>query len=418
MSTAIQDGNLSSASGFMRKVGEVRDQGQAVLDDLVAARAETLFRVEQSLSALNSKQQLASRVLSSDMACRFVMSDLLNIDQARTSATLRADAQAATCRENATSSKAEIRKLSFNSALSSVEQFGDMYRVHVLDDAKPTGVFELEFYEARDITLLAFDMVSMPSSPTIEVFGSADGVVLTPAKEVSVNGYRVNAWFAAQAIRYIQIRITPRMPDTLGGSSYTFGLTAVSAFSTTYYRYSEVVTLPVAIAPVSPKVRFRTEDPNLSYFLQFDGGSVYKVEPDQILSLPGVSEQSITCRIDPAWRLSQGDALSPVQLPATLYPSTLRVRDRDLNQSVRLAYGLDPALAGQNLSRECVAVHQGGLFLLPVDETRYLEQAGRSFEAVYVEGPPAVYAVLRVQLSSANRDQTPVFRGAWLEHLY
>lgn len=70
----------------------------------------------------------------------------------------------------------------------------------------------------------------MPSNPTIVVYGSADGVNLVQASQVSLNGYRVNAWFPSKNIRYLQIRITPAMPDTLGGSTYTFGITSVSAF--------------------------------------------------------------------------------------------------------------------------------------------------------------------------------------------
>ena len=40
-----------------------------------------------------------------------------------------------------------------------------------------------------------------------------------------MNGYRLTAWFTPMEMRYITLAITPAAPDTLGGTSYTFGLT-------------------------------------------------------------------------------------------------------------------------------------------------------------------------------------------------
>lgn len=424
MSDAINDGDVSSASKFMEILEKIRSQGQQVLDDLGVARETTLFRFQQDLSALNSRRQMTSRVLSPDIACRFVVSDMLDLDQARSSGTLRIDSQATTCRENSSNAAAVVRSSSFNSVTGTIEQLNNLYRVHVLDDSKPVGVFELEFYDAQTITLLVFDIVSMPSNPDIQVFGSADGLTLIPAKEVSLNGYRVNAWFPSDAIRYVRIQITPRMPDTLGGSTYTFGVTALSAFSVQYFPYSEVYTKPVVFSPVSDRVRFKTNDPSLKYFLQFAGGGVFKVEPDEVISLPGVSAETVDTHINTGWRLSTGDPGSqvPLQLPADVYPSTVSVTDKDANQKFRVAYGLDTTLLNANLENQFLAVQPyqngGWMDLVPVNNAVYVDQSGRTFSVSYTRGPASMTALLRVQLSTADRSQTPVFRGAWLENVY
>ena len=116
MPDAIQDGDVSSASLFMSLLENLQATGQSVLDDLEASRAETLFRFEQQLSAINAKRQRAARVLAPDIACRFVTSDLLDIDQTLTSGTVRIDAKAATCRELSASAQVSVKRASFNCA--------------------------------------------------------------------------------------------------------------------------------------------------------------------------------------------------------------------------------------------------------------------------------------------------------------
>lgn len=423
MPDIIQDGDPSSAARFMQVLAQLQTQGQGVLDDLETARATTIFRFEQALSALNAKRQRAARVLAPDVACRFVVSDMLDLDQARTSATLRTDAQAATCRERSASVRAPVRRTSFRSATGTVEQFGDLYRVHVPDGGAPVGVLELEFYEAHSVALLVLDLLSMPSNPSIEVFGSADGVALVPARSVSLSGYRLNAWFAGQPLRYLQIRILPRMPDTLGGTTYTFGVTGVSAFASEYYLYSEVFSKTVQVAPVSPQVRFQAAEPALDYFLQFAGGAVSRVASGDILDLPGVAALSADTHIDVTWRLATGDpgSLTLYTLPADVYPSTVAVLDVVANRSMPVAYGLDPDLIGPSLVRQWLAVRPyadgGWLQLLPVNDPAYSDESGRDFRVSCVHGPESLTALLRVQLATSHKGQTPVFRGAWLEHV-
>jgi|SRR4051812_38225158 hypothetical protein len=63
--------------------------------------ATLLFRFEQGLSALNARRQRAARVNAPDIACRFIVSDMLDIDQSQTSATIRADASAVSLKREA-----------------------------------------------------------------------------------------------------------------------------------------------------------------------------------------------------------------------------------------------------------------------------------------------------------------------------
>lgn len=64
------------------------------------------------------------------------------------------DAQAGTCRERSASSEAAVKRTVFISTAETLEQFGEMYRVHITDDVKPTGVFELELYDTRAVSVL------------------------------------------------------------------------------------------------------------------------------------------------------------------------------------------------------------------------------------------------------------------------
>lgn len=84
---------------------------------------------------------MAARINARDIACRFVVSDMLDIGQTLTSASVRADAGAVTLQERGGPSQAEIKSLLFSSSTGAIEQFNDMYRVHVVDGSKPVGTF-------------------------------------------------------------------------------------------------------------------------------------------------------------------------------------------------------------------------------------------------------------------------------------
>lgn len=109
MAKLFEEGTESSAGDLMAALQDLSNKGQSVLDDIKTTRGNTLFRFEQGLSALNARRQRAARVNAPDIACRFLVSDMLDIDQAKTSATIRYDARVVSLKERNNSS--EIAKL-------------------------------------------------------------------------------------------------------------------------------------------------------------------------------------------------------------------------------------------------------------------------------------------------------------------
>ena len=63
---------------------ELRARGQEVIESLSGIQLETLLEVQKRLSALNGRRQRAFRVPSPDLAARFLVSDFLGTDQAKT----------------------------------------------------------------------------------------------------------------------------------------------------------------------------------------------------------------------------------------------------------------------------------------------------------------------------------------------
>ena len=87
------------------------------------------------------------------------------------------------------------------------------------------------------------------------VAASPDGTTFTQANQVSMNGYRLTAWFTPMEMRYITLAITPAAPDTLGGTSYTFGLTDFAGTETEFELVSELVTAPISFTPASLQLK-------------------------------------------------------------------------------------------------------------------------------------------------------------------
>ena len=115
-------------------------------------------------------------MLSPDVACQFIMSDLIDVDQSGTSATLRPDSGAATLRERSAAANAVIRKTVFTASSGIVEQFTGMHRVYTEDGRKPVGSFDIELVSPATISILTFDIVTMPSDPSIRVFVSENDI--------------------------------------------------------------------------------------------------------------------------------------------------------------------------------------------------------------------------------------------------
>jgi len=421
MSTNLSDNTASSASQLMGLLSALQNTGSQVLAAMAQVQQDTLFRFEQDFNALTSRRQRAVRLLSPDIACRFITSDFLDIDQTLTSAAVRADSQAVTLRESTTLVEANIKSTVFSSATGTVNQFGDMYQVSLTDDSMPTGIFELQLYNAQALTLLVFDATMPPGTPVIQVYGSQTGVTWEAAAGVSQNGSRVNAWFNNQSFQYLRVEITPTHPDTLSGTAFTFGLSNLNVYIVDYQLYSEFVSKPVMIAPVTSQVRFRAPA-GLNYYLTLGDQLPQKVNPDDILSLPGVTDVAQNTQINTSWVLCPTGSQNPYMLPASIYPSSLDVLDVAANEYMNVAYGLDPTQLQPGLTHEYVGVQevnlQWQLLRVPIINGDFSNESGRTFQVIYVQGPAQVPATLRVQLSSANRALTPIFTGAYLENVY
>lgn len=85
-------GEQASQKKMVALLEEVRSKGSAVLEQLETARLESLVEFDRRLSSLNGRRQRANRVCSPGTALRFVVSDLVDIIQGVTTATVRVDA--------------------------------------------------------------------------------------------------------------------------------------------------------------------------------------------------------------------------------------------------------------------------------------------------------------------------------------
>jgi hypothetical protein len=183
-----------------------------------SVRAEYTDRLSQKLEALNSRLERANRIHAPYAAVDFVTTDLLDIDQTQTSAAVRADSQAVTLKERATSTNAVIQTQGFSTSdgtAQAISTDNSLYRVQVLDSGIPTGTSSLQLVQSLSMTVLTFDLAAMPPTPGFVVSASPDGTTFTQATQVSVNGYRLTAWFPPMEMLYISLAITPAAPDTL-----------------------------------------------------------------------------------------------------------------------------------------------------------------------------------------------------------
>lgn len=402
----FQDGEESSQSKLVELLESIRATGQSVLDDLEDARVQVLLKIEQGLSALNARQQRANRLVSSNVIGRFVVSDFFNIDQANTTATVRADSQSVTLKERKRPSEGVIRFIKFTPSVGSAEQFGDLYRVLADDAVNPTGVFDIEFIQPLTLNLVIFDIITFPSNPAITVQASENGVVYTNALNVSRNGYRVNAWLPPGSVKFLRISITPNQPDSIGGSSYTFGVTNVNAESVEFHLRSDLVMRPITIQPRSLKLRFQAEQhPGLNYFMSFDDQSYFEVVPGREINVPGAVATSIQdVELDEYGKLQH-------EVPETIYLPTLQVTDIS-DTPVRVAPGL-PHLF-QPAKNFYVTVNGTDLHLVPFFAALH---QGLTYTINYVSGPQELRVWLRVRLSTNSQYETPIFRGAYLEEV-
>ena len=261
MSTSLptfQLGEVASASQLMAAFNVLWNQGENILNTLTNYRNLSLVDFQQQVEALNSRLQRANRISAPYTTVNFVTTDFLDIDQTQTSATVRADAQAVTLKERSTTTNAVIQNQTFATSDGTAEAIStdnSLYRVSTTDGSIPTGTFTVQLVQSLNMTVLTFDLAAMPPTPSFVVSASPDGTTFTQANQVSMNGYRLTAWFTPMEMRYITLAITPAAPDTLGGTSYTFGLTDFAGTETEFELVSELVTAPISFTPASLQLK-------------------------------------------------------------------------------------------------------------------------------------------------------------------
>jgi hypothetical protein len=425
MSDLFQIGEEASCGKLLDQLGAIRTQGENVLAQVESKRLATLVEFERRLSAMNGRRQQSNRVMAPRVAARFVVSDFLGVDQAQTTATVRADAQAVTLRERETPSDAALRSKRFSVSGGTAEAMdatNSLYRAYTDDGTIPTGTFELELVTPLSLTLLVFDLAAMPSEPTVAVEVSTTGTTWVPAKQVSLNGYRLNAWLEAMTVRFVRVILTPSHPDTLGSRSYTFGLTAFNGTTVEFHLLSELVSRPLSFRPHTQQVRLNaTVDPGLTYFLAFNGGGFVEVPPGQAIDVPGVTQVTAT----DVQELDQApgvlDHAFTAFAPAIAYPETLRAHlGGHLTDSIRIAPGMQASARDTRLMQKYIGVNATQLRFICVNASSsdpYGPYPNWSFNLEYLTGPAAVSVQLKVQLHTTDRAVTPVFRGAVLEEV-
>jgi hypothetical protein len=447
MSTSLptfQFGEVASASQLMAAFNVLWNQGENILNTLTGYRNMSLVDFQQQVEALNSRLQRANRISPPYTTVDFVTTDFLDIDQTKTSATVRADAQAVTLKERSTTTNAVIQNQTFATSDGTAEAIStdnSLYRVSTTDGSIPTGTFTLQLAQSLNMTVLTFDLAAMPPTPTIAISASPDGTTFTPAVQVSMNGYRLTAWFAPMEMLYITLAITPAAPDTLGGTSYTFGLTDFAGTETEFEMVSELVTKPIFFTPASATLKLvAPATPGILYFLSFNGGLWQEYAAGSIVPVPNtgtVSATGVTVSAmsgAPEYGGYSFNMPSGTQEFETIFLNSIQVTDLSTELPIRVAPALNPMfavpgaigasrygpIAGLTHDYAAQGGYGGGLMLIPANPTNTF--AGKTYSVSYsgvtANWIPITWSVqLKVQLSTSDRTVTPTFTGASLQEM-
>jgi hypothetical protein len=411
----FQLGEAASASKAMTAFSGLWNQGDALLKTLVSYRNLSLTNFQQKVEALNGRRQRANRIVPSFTAVRFVITDFLDIDQTLTSATVRADSQAVTLKERSTTTNAVVLNQTFSTSYGTAEAIStdnSLYRVQDTLGTIPVGTFSLQLQQALQMTVLTFDLAAMPPVPVFMVSASPDGVTYTPATRVSMNGYRLTAWFPPMAMLYVSLAITPAAPDTLGGTSYTFGLTDFVGAETEFEMSSELVSLPLTFAPVGTQLQLVAQaDPNILYFLSFNGSPWQETVAGSVVSIPGTTASQF------AGVGMNTAGLLAVTLPTNVYPNSIAVVETT-GKPVNLVAGLSPTDANiPALLNDYVSIVPGTSPALQYISSNLTAALAKTFTVSCASGPATSSVQLRVQLTTSDRTVTPSFTGASLQEL-
>lgn len=405
------DGQESSASALMANMQAMIDIGQQIVDTMQELQTSSLEQIQRDLSRLQGYGCQVLRAPQSGIAAAFLVSDFLNTDQTRTNATVRADSASVTLRERKNPGTVLANTITFSSNSGTVEQFGPFYRVSA--SAPPIGTFDIKLAEPTDISFLIIDFAPTPSIPNISVKVSQNGLTYTSALQITTSGYRASVWITPQEVQYIQVVFSPTHPDTLGGSTYTFGINDFYAYSVEFQLQSDWYSLPLVITPTSAAWVFNAPDAaGLTYFLSLDGGTTWQeVIPGQQIPVPGATRVSVTATL-PSYSINDGVGLLNEILPVGTIPSTVLITFN--GAEIPLAPGLPLEIAG--LTNTYIVPEGLQLYILPVTTADY----GNQYQLSYVYIPadiPAIQAILHVQLNTEDKANTPVFTGATLENV-
>jgi hypothetical protein len=410
-------GQEASSSAVTAAFEELRSIGESALSLIEQKRINTLVDFDRRLSSLNLRRQRANRANTPRVAANFVVSDLLSVDQGNSSACIRIDTQSVTLRERRVPAAAVVRTTRFSSDVGTVESLdlsSSLFRVHTDNNEIPAGTFTLDLQVPLSLTLLVFDIAAMPSEPSISVQASSNGMTYVDANQVSRNGYRLNAWLNPMEVKSIRLIITPTHPDELGGSSFTFGLTAFNANAIEFHLQSEFLSLPVTFSPVSKTVRLDAPvAEGISYYLALSPNPFVEIQPGVDIAIPG------TALVTASGVVIDSTGLLAHTFPGTAYVDSLSVTQDGVddvtgvaNPPVNVAPSLAPADSRvAQLVNKYIGINGANLNYIRDDVSR---DVGKTFSFSYITGPSSITAQLKVVLSTSDRAVTPVFRGAKL----
>lgn len=411
MLTVFTDGQPADRTLVNSTMSSLHDQGSSVLSTLASAYTGALSNLNRRLSSLNARRQRANQVLPTTTLAKLDLSSFTSLDQARTTATVRIDALTATLRERVLANQPSIVSTTFTSDSGTVNTFGDLYQVYTANTSIPTGTFFTELASAVSASLLVFDIMATPSLPKVTVSVSADGSSYTEATSINIEGYRISALLPKSSVRYIKLTLQPTHPDNLDGSTYTFGVTALSLAEVQYQLASELASRPILITPRSTAFRFIADaDPGVFFYLAINGGAFTQVVSGQATQVPGAAQTLAT-----GVAISQATpGLLSNTLPANVYLETLSVTDGTTQAPYTVIPGLAPAAAGvSGLMNKYIGVSGAALHLLPASAA----DNAKTFNISYTTGPASLSIQLRVLISTEDRSTTPVFRGATFQEI-
>jgi hypothetical protein len=416
MTIRFTDGTPGSASQVSEAFTEIRTQGQIAINALVVLRENTLLLFNNALSALNGRRVRANRLPQIGVAARFVTSDLRDINQPTTTASVRCDTSSVSLKERAAPGEANVQSVRFSASEGTIQalnvsstgssgNLGALYRVATSNGSAPIGTFDIKLVSPIGTSLVLFDMMDMPSDPAIVVSVSQNGISFTPSISVSRNGYRVAAWFSPSEIQYIRIAITPALPDVLGGSVFTFGLTDFHAFTIQYHLRSDLYTNQIQMIPVGSQLKFEAPTiPGLVYFLSLGGNPAIEVNPGDLIAIPGT-----TVTTNQNVNLDHSTGKLNFTLPNNTYLQSLTIVDHGSGLTMRIAPDLDPTTTG--LTNQYITINKstGDMYLVVFGG---VPDELRTFDLSFVQGPATVTTALQVELITNDLNNTPLFTGA------